>query len=365
MAFGLIISSLTLVQQSKLIKRIDFKLQTRISVISSTMSGIIAIIMAITGFGVWSLVAKTLLNNGIQSFLLWFYNRWKPDLIFSVKSFKELFGFGSKLLISGIIGTLFNNIYNATIAKYFSVQELGFYTRAELFKNLPSQNVERIISAVGYPVLSKVQDDPKKLNSAFRQILTQSFFVIAIFMFGLAAMADSIVITLIGEQWRQSVLYLQMLCFVGLLFPLNSLNINLLNVVGRSDLYLKLQLFSQLLTIPVIIFGIILGIKIMILGMCLNSLLAFFYFSKVASKFSGYSFRHQLKDILPILILAMIMGFIVYFVDYVIMSSSLTTLIIQVIIGSIIVITLSEIFKIHEYLFIKGIMVKQIKKYFH
>lgn len=362
LGIGLIISSLTLIHQAKLIKRLDFKLQTKIAVLASTVSGVIAITMALRGLGVWSLIAKMLINQGITSGLLWYYNRWQPDFIFNIASFKELFGFGSKLLLSGLIGTFFNNIYYAVIGKYFSAQDLGFYTRAELFKNLTSQNIEKIISAVGYPTLAKVQDDPMQLNLAFRQILITTFYIIATMMFGMAAVADSMVITLIGEQWRQSIPYLQMLCFVGILYPLNSININLLNVMGRSDLYLKLQIISQLLTIPIIILGVIYGIKIMILGMCFNSLFAFFYFGKVASRFSGYSVGNQTKDILPHLSLAFFMGLIVYLIYYFTNLTPLITLIIQIVTGIIVVISLSEFFKIKEYLFVKEIIIEQLRK---
>ena len=154
LGIGLIISSFTLVQSAKLIRRIDFKLQTKISVIASIISGFIAVIMAVKGIGVWSLVVKTLFNQAINSILLWYWNRWKPDLVFSVASFKELFSFGSKLLLSGLIGTFFNNIYYIVIGKYFTAADLGFYTRAELFKNLPSQNISDIMTNVSYPVLS-------------------------------------------------------------------------------------------------------------------------------------------------------------------------------------------------------------------
>jgi len=358
---GLVISSLTLIQQSILIKKINFKLQTKIAIIAASLSGTIAILMAFTGFGVWSLVAKNLINQGITSSLLWYYNRWRPLLIFSLKSFKELFGFGSKLLLSGLIGTVFNNIYYAVIGKYFSAQDLGFYTRAELFKNVSSQNVERIVTSVTYPALAKIQDDQNRLHSAFRQSLTITFFVVAILMFGMAAVADSLIISLIGEQWRQSVLYLQMLCFIGLIYPLNSININLLNVVGRSDLYMKLQLVSQLFTIPVVVFGVIYGIKIMIAGMCINSLLSFLYFSLFVSKYSKYNLRSQLNDIKTTLLISAFMGSLVFFVGFITNFKPLITLIIQIILGALIVFISGELLKMREYIFIKETLITQYK----
>jgi teichuronic acid exporter len=357
----LIINALTLVQNARLIKEINFKLLTRVTVIASVVSGIIAVVMALGELGVWCLIAKTLINQGLVLVMLWHFNRWKPNLVFKKDSFMKLFGFGSKLLFSGLIGTIFNNLYYATIAKYFSVQTLGYYTRAELFKNFPSQTVEKVITSVGYPLLAKVQNDSIRLNSGFRQIFTITFYIVSILMFGLAAVADSMIITLVGEQWRGSIVYLQMLCFVGLLYPLNSININLLNVIGRSDLYLKLQLISQLLTIPIILIAIVYGIKVMILGICINSLFAYFYFTKVASRFSGYGVSNQIKDIMPHLSVALFMGLIVFLVDFLTNLPPFITLVIQILTGIIIVISLSKYFKIKEYMFIREVVIQKIR----
>jgi len=183
-------------------------------------------------------------------------------------------------------------------------------------------------------------------------------------MFGLAAISHSLIFALIGPKWEPSVVYLQMMCFVGLLYPLNSLNINLLNVVGRSDLYLKLQLISQVFTIPAIVLGVIYGIKILILGLCLNSLFAYIYFSKVSSAFSGYKLSTQFKDMLTPVLLAGFMGAVVYLIDYLMIANPLLTLITQFSAGIIIVIALSEFFRIKEYLFLKEIIVSQLKKLF-
>jgi O-antigen/teichoic acid export membrane protein len=359
---GIIMGSLTLIQSTRLTKRIDFRLQTKISVTSSLISGIIAVAMAIKGFGVWSLVVKSLLNQAINSALLWLWNRWKPDIIFSLASFRELFSFGSKLLLSGLIGTFFNNIYYIVIGKYFSAGDLGYYTRAELFKNLTSQNITDISNSVAYPILSKLQNDPVGLKEGFRKILTTTFFVVAILMFGLASIAPSLVITLVGEQWDQSIIYLQMLCFVGLMYPLNSININFLNVVGRSDLYLKLQFINQLCTVPIVIAGAIFGMKTMIIGICINSLLAFFYFSIVSARFSGYAVLSQLKDLKVTFLLSLFMGIFVMMADILTIFKPIVTLLLQVGIGALIVFFFCEVYSIKEYILLKKIFLDQIKK---
>ena len=364
LGIGLIISSFTLIQSTKLIKRIDFKLQTKISVIASLIAGITAIIMALRGFGVWSLVVKSLTSQVITSVLLWSWNRWKPDWVFSRQSFKALFGFGSKLLLSGLIGTFFKNIYYIVIAKYFSAANLGFYTRAELFINLPSQNISDVITSVGYPVLAKLQDNPAQLKSALKSILTSAFFVVSILMFGMAAVSHSLVLTLLGEKWKEAIFFMQLLSFVGLMYPLNSININLLNVVGRSDLYLKLQLIAEFITIPIIFVGVFLGIKFLIYGICINSFFAYFYFSKVSSKYSGYKFTEQVADLFKPLLLASFMGVTVFLVDYLTNFKPVITLILQISVGVIIVFALGELLRLKEYVVIKSIFIEQFRKIF-
>lgn len=361
LGFGLIISSFTLVQQATLTKRIDFKLQTKVRLSASILSGIVGIAMALTGFGVWSLVARNLSNRGLQSLFLWVWNRWKPEWIFSKESFKDLFGFGSKLLASGLIGTLLNNLNYLIIAKYFSAQDLGYFTRAEMFKKLPSENVSSIITTVAYPVLASVQDDRVMLKNYFRKMFVNTFFIIVVLMVGLAAVSDTLILTLIGEKWLPSVELLQLLCFAGLMFPLNSMNINILNVVGRSDLYLKLQLIVQVLAIPNIFIGVFFGIKALIIGMNVIALIGYVIFNYESNKVIHYSIKEQLFDVLPSFILAAIMGGIVFFIGYFTNLSNLTTLIIQVIAGGLFVIISGELLKIKEYIFIKKTLFDKIK----
>lgn len=358
---GLIISSLTLIHQAKLIKQIDFKVQTKISIIASTLSGLTAITLAISGFGVWSLVIKTLTSKTLTSIMLWYWNKWKPELVFSIVSFKELFGFGSKLLLSGLIGTFLNNINYLIIAKYFTSQDLGYFTRAEMFKNMPSQNVTAVVTAVGYPVLATLQDNPMRMKKVFRDMLVNSFFVIVILMAGLAAIAKALILTLIGQQWLPSVEFLQLLCFVGIMLPLNSMNINILNVVGRSDLYLKLQLIIQTLAIPNIFIGVFLGIKAMIVGMIVISIFGYVIFNHESNKVLKYPIKEQIKDILPSFILAVTMGLVLFVVGYFSHLHQLITLMIQIIIGITIVIFSGEFFKLKEYFFLKNTIIVKLK----
>lgn len=356
----LIIDSLTIIQRTILIKRIDFKLQARISIIASTGSGTIAITMAYMGFGVWSLVILQISKQTIFSIFLWLWGEWKPIFAFSKKSFNELFGFGSKLLLSRLIETTYRNIYYLIIGKYFSAQELGFYTRADQFRNLPSQNITSVIQRVTYPVLATIQDDIPRLRNSYQKVIRSTMFITFILMFGMAAVAKPLIITLIGEKWIASTVYLQMLCFVGMFYPLHALNLNMLNIQGRSDLFLKLEVIKKILAIPTIIIGIIWGIKIMIAGMILNSIIAYYLNSYWSGHMIGYSFKQQVKDILPALAMATIMGIIVYSLSSFVSLRPFQMLTTQVMTGAVFIIMFSEITRFKDYLFLKALALEKI-----
>ena len=361
LGLGLIINSLTIVQTAILTKRIDFKLQTKISVIASIISGLIAITMAYNGFGVWSLVIKTLLGFAFSSLFLWLWNKWTPSLIFSYNSLKEMFSFGSKLLVSGLIDITYRNIYLLIIGKFFSATELGYYTRADQFRNLPSQNITGVIQRVSYPVLSTIQDDIPKLKAAYQKLIKSTMLITFVLMIGMAAVAKPMVLTLIGEKWLPSVIYLQLLCFVGMFYPLHAINLNMLQVQGRSDLFLKLEVIKKILAVPTIIIGIYYGIKIMIIGMMFNTIIAYFLNSYWSGKFIGYSIRAQAKDILPAFILAVLIGLIVFVVGSFLDVSNLWKLIAQILIGALLFIGIAEASKMNDYLYIKDIIFDKLK----
>lgn len=361
LGLGLIIESLTIVQRAVLIKRIDFKLQTKISIISSLISGIIGIVMAFKGFGVWSLVIMTLTGYAFTSFFLWLWNKWKPSWTFNMESFKEMFSFGSKLLLSALLNNIYNNIYLLIIGKYFSAAELGYYTRADQFKNLPSQNINSVIQQVSYPVLAEIQNDIPKLKGAYKKLIRSTMLITFVLMLAMAAIAKSLIIVLIGLKWLPSVIYLQMLCFVGMLYPLHSLNLNMLNVLGRSDLFLKLEIIKKTLAIPAIVVGIMYGIKGLIIGMIITSFISFFINSYWSGKFINYSSIEQIKDVLPSFLLAVFIAIILFFLGEIINVSNFIKMSIQISTGALLFIGISEILRMKDYLYIKNIISEKIK----
>ena len=362
LGLGLILNAFGIIQRTILIKKIDFKLQTKVSLVSSTISGLIAITLAYNGFGVWSLVALTLSRFGFSSLLLWIWAKWKPSFIFSKKSFKELFSFGNKLLISGLIDTAYRNIYYLIIGKYFSVIELGYYTRADQFQALPSQQLTGVFSRVSYPILSTIQDDVEKLKSAYKQIIRSSMLITFVLMLGMVAIAKPMILTLIGEKWLPAVIYLQMLCFVGMFYPLHALNLNMLKVQGRSDLFLRLEIIKKALSIPTIILGIIFGIKIMIIGMFINTIISYYINSYWSGKLIGYSSFEQMKDIFPSFLLAGAVAITVALIGTIIDFSNIGILVTQIISGAILTIILAEFFKLDSYIYIKKIVLSNLGK---
>lgn len=356
----LVIDALTLIQRTILIKEIDFKLQARISFIASAGSGILAIVMAYNGYGVWSLVVQRLSRQVINSAFLIFWNKWKPMMVFSLKSFKELFGFGSKLLASSLIDSFYNNVYSLLIGKYFSANALGFFTKADEFNKLPSYNLSSVIGRVSYPVLCSLQEDKDRLREIYRKFIRYTMFVTFTFMILMAAVAEPMIISLIGENWRPSIIYFQMLAFVGMFYPLHVLNLNILQVMGRSDLFLKLEVIKKVLAVPAIVLGVIFGIKVMIAGMMINTIIDFWLNNYWSKGMIGYSFKQQVKDILPSFTLSLAVGVVVFGIGHVLHFGAFSNLVIQVLSGLALIIATCEVTKFKDYLFVKELVIENM-----
>jgi O-antigen/teichoic acid export membrane protein len=361
----LFINAFSIVQQAILIKNVDFRLQTKITFISSVLSGITSIIMAYKGYGVWSLVAKMLLNNFFKTILLWFNNKWYPTSFFSSHHFKEMFSFGYKLLLSGLFKSFFDNIYNLIIGKFFSVNELGFFTRADRFTKLPSHTLTKTLQRVAFPVLSEIQEDIIHLKNGYKHFIKSTMYFNSAIMLMLAALAEPVILTLLGKKWSQSIPFLQLLCLAQLMYPIISLNMNTLIVKGRSGLYLFLEIISKLLIIPVVILGIFTNIKIMILGMAAHALFSYLLISFYTSKMINYNVTDQVKDILPGFLIAMFSALPVFVLQYILILSPLAELLLMGTVGVLLIIILSELFKETAYVEVKTIIKNKIISTLH
>ena len=359
---SVIINSFSIIQRTILIKLIDFKKQTLISLTSTLLSGVCAILMAYQGYGFWSLVAKQIIAILVSSILLWFLSNWRPLWEFSIQSFKELFGFGYKLLISGLIDNLYRNIYLIVIGKYFSIHELGFFTRANDFSKLPSEGLSSVIGRVSYPILASIQDDKLKLKSYYSKLIRSTMLITFVLMLGLVAVAEPLVISLLGEKWRPAIIYIQLLSLVGMLYPLHALNLNMLQLLGRSDLFLKLEIIKKLISIPIIIVGVLFGVKEMIIGMLFSSFFAYYLNSYWSGKLINYSMRSQLMDIIPSFILAVIMCSVLILFSLTFSINYFLLFSIQIVGGAIFIISYCQLTKNQDYIFLKGILLEVLNK---
>ena len=305
LSLTIIILAVSQIQRTILVKRIDFKRLTIITVVSSILSGVIAIFMDLSGLGVWSLVLRLLMRSLFESILLWVTGHWQPSIVFNTTAFRELFGFGSKLCASSLLDTAYQNIYNVVIGKYFSAADLGFYSRARHFSNLVGSNISHVIQNVTYPVLSEIKDDNERLRANFKRLLMSTSLLSCYFSLLMAACSNALILTLIGEMWVQSIPYLQLLCFTAMLYPMHALNLNLLRVQGRSDLFLKLAIYKKILAIPTIIIGIMFGIIPMLFMLIAHSIVSFFFNSYYSAQLIHYSTLMQLRHIGSSLLLSL------------------------------------------------------------
>lgn len=364
MSFVLVINALSITQQARLTKRIDFKTQTKISLVAHTLSGVIGIIMAYSGLGIWALVAQQMTSRLFTTVMLWIYNKWWPSLVFSWISFKELFRFSWKLLVAQIINSLFNQLNQAVVGKYYSPIMLGQFTRAQHYGQLVSSSVGDVVLKVSLPVMSSIQNEDNRLLRAFRIIIKTTMLISSVLLIGMAACAKSLIFVLIGEQWLPCVPMLQLLCFGLMLYPLHQVNINMLLVQGRSDINLLLQIAKSILAIVPILIGIFVGIYPMILSSVVVSWVALLLNAFYSGRKFNYSWWKQLKDIAPSLIIAIIMAIPMFFLSYLPLSLYVI-LPIQIIVGFISLIVLCELWKREEYLQLKRILFDYSVKIIH
>lgn len=343
----LIINSFAIVQRTKFTIKIDFKTQTKASLSSVIISGAVGIYLAYTGHGVWALVWQSLIQRAIETVLLWYYSKWLPKHGFSIQRFKKLFSFGSKLLAAGVINTIYRNIYLIIIGKMFSASSLGFFTRAKQINDFPSSNITGVLDRVMFPILSEIQDDNKKLLSAYRKIIVYSALLIFPLMMGLSALAEPLIRLVLTEKWIESVWMLQLLTFAGMWYPIHALNISVLNVKGRSDYMLRLEIIKKVLITIVLIISVPLGIEAMIIGMIITSYIGLFINTYYTKRIINYGFIQQMRDLVKVLLLSFAMGALIYFSTAYI-SSDLLKLILGLIEGVIFYIGIAWLFNIGE-----------------
>ncbi|HIZ05883.1 MAG TPA: lipopolysaccharide biosynthesis protein [Candidatus Phocaeicola gallistercoris] len=308
MALTFVFFSFSAVHGSKLSIAIDFKTNAKISITVTFVTGSIGLLMAYNGYGVWALVIQAVSWSLLRTVLLWLFVRWIPKWIFSWKSFKGMFSFGSKLLVSGLLDTTYKNIYTLVIGKVFSSTTLGLYSRASGLAQYPSSNITSVLQGVTFPVLSTIQNETERLADAYKRFLRISAFIVFPLMVGLAAVADPLVRLVLTDKWEGCIYLLQIVCFSMMWYPIHAINLNLLQVKGRSDFFLKLEIIKKIQGVIILCVTIPMGIVVMCYGQIVGSLLSLVYNTYYTKKLIGYGYIAQMKDLLHILIHSLAMG---------------------------------------------------------
>ena len=312
LALNFVLGSFNIVQRARLVSQVDFKSLAKIRVSSVIVAGIIGVVMAYSGFGVWALVGQTISATLLQIFVFPFFSKWKPSLLFSKESFRNLFGFGSKLMITGVYSVIINNISTICIGRAYRSSQLGFYTRASQFSQLISFTVNDVLGNVTFPVLSHLQDDKDHMVSVYRKVLYLTAMVIFPIMILCTLLAKPIIIILLTEKWLPCVVLMQWLFLARMFTPLSSVNMNILNAVGRSDLFMKLDFSKAPLIILTLVITIPISVEAICIGTFVNSFICFFVNAYLPGRMFGYGAWQQIKDWRYILLSLLIMTILVY-----------------------------------------------------
>lgn len=355
-ALSLPIGAFSSVQQTVFTKKLDFKTQLKIQLPSLIIGGTIGIVLAYNGFGVWSLVYMALVQTLLSSLQFWFYSGWRPKKIFDKEKFRFHFDFGYKLALSGLIDTVFQNIYTIVIGKIYTATELGYYNKANSMQRLPVANISSALNKVTYPLFSKIQDDNVQLKYVYSQIMKMVIFFVAPLLIIMGVLGTPLFRFLFTEKWLPAVPYFRILCILGILYPIHSYNLNILKTKGRSDLFLKLEIIKKIITVITLLLTYRLGIIGLLWGKVATSFVALFINCYYSGKFLSYSVWDQFKDLLPSILLSLCMGSVLWLFDAHVMTDceDFIRLLVGVILGIIIYVGTAFIFKFKELNFIKN-----------
>lgn len=364
MGLILIIQALSITQTTLLTKQIDFKTKTKASLVSAIGSGVVGIGMACVGFGVWALVGQQISRNLLYTLALWALVRWWPKISFNKESFHYMWGFGWKLMVSGLLNNIWNQLYQVVVGKFYSPATLGQYTRSKEYAGIFSQNFTTIIQRVSYPALAEVQGDTDRMVLAYRKIIKVTMFITALSMILIGAMAEPLIYCLIGPQWGEAASYLPLICLSMVLYPLHSINLNMLQIQGRSDIFLYLEIVKKIISVIPLLLGVFVGIYYMLWGVVFTGIIAFFLNSYYTGKELKYTSWMQLKDISRSFELSFFIAIIVYFFKYLPISNWII-LPMQLVVGGILIVLICEKSKMEEYLELKSIINEYFNRVFH
>lgn len=299
-----VFSAFSNVQLAILTRHMQFKKIMLLNLPGTLLGVVVGLILGYQGFGVWSIVMMYLTTQLVLSILLWIFSDWHPTRVFSKEKMNLHFNFGYKLMLSGLLDTIFKNIYNIVIGKFFSVQSLGFYDRSNTLAEYPVSTITGIINKVSYPLLATLQDDNVKISAVYKQLLQFTFFITAPLMLGAAAIGRPLFLLVLGDQWLPAVMFFQIICFASMLYPIHAFNINVLKVYGRSDLYLKLEIAKKILTVICVVIAFPFGLVAIVWTTVVVSFLALVINTMFSSKMIHYTMLQQFRDMTPVFIIS-------------------------------------------------------------
>ena len=317
-----IINAFSSIQTTRLNKKMDFKTQLKVSIPSLIIGSTVGISMALNNFGVWSLVWSAIIQSLAATIQMWYWTKWKPIWAFNWNKFNYHFHYGVKLMFSGILDTVFRNAYSVIIGKFFAPAQVGFFNRADSLQMLPAGTISTIITKVSFPLFASIQNDDERLKSIFKRIMQMVIFLVTPTLILMGVLAEPLFRFLFTEKWLPAVPYFQILCINGILYPIHGYNLQILNVKGRSDLFLKLEIIKKILLVVVILISFQFGIFGLLFGSVTTSLICFFINAYYSGKFINYTAWQQIKDILPIILLSILIGLIVYYFDGLLLTIS-------------------------------------------
>ena len=346
-ALLLIISSFKIVQNTQLSRALNFKAKAIINVSSQVISGAIAIYAAYHGFGVWSLVIQHIASGIISLIMLWLFSPWRPRGKWSKKSFGYLWGYGSKLLASGLLDRIYGNIYPIIIGKFYSAADLGQYTRATHYAYMPSKTLTSVLQQVTFPVLSQIQEDTDRLANSYRRMLRFTVFLVFPIMLGMVALASPLVIALVTDKWAPCIPYLRVICCAAMWYPVHAINLNLLQVKGRSDLFLRLEIIKKAIITVVVFVCVPFGVMGICYGAVFTSLACLAINTYYTGKLINVGFVRQMMDMAPSLLASLVMGAVVY-LAVIPLASNVVKLAVGVPLSMVVYVAIAKVFRMPE-----------------
>lgn len=361
LSLTIVISGVKGIQQAYVSRNMLFKRFFFSTIGGTIFSAFVGIRMAYAGYGVWALVIQQISNNAIDTIILWITVKWRPKKMFSWNRLKVLLSFGWKLLASALLDTGYNNLRNLIIGKLYTSSDLAFYNQGDKFPKLIITNINTSIDSVLLPTLASEQDDRFRIKNMTRRAIKISTYIMAPLMMGLAFCSTNIVSLILTRKWLPCVPFLQIFCITYMFWPIHTANLNAINAMGRSDLFLKLEIIKKIIGMLLLLSTMWFGVMAMTYSLLVSTLTSMIINSWPNKKLLGYSFKEQIKDIIPGILLAIFMGIIVSFVNLLNLSPFLT-LCIQVPFGALIYIMGSKILRLDSFEYLLQMSKSLLKK---